>query len=148
MIFGWLQVGHILNVKRNQQKIPKWASYHPHMVRQMDDNNTIYIASEKLSLNKYNGNEYPGAGIFKKFSHRLQLTDPDSASCSIWKLPKWFYPVGRSSALSFHGDLSRWNPKQKYVCLRTVGRGQEFVLDCDDYPKIYQWLKKILRGAK
>jgi len=142
-IFGWLQVGKVFDVNRQQRKMPKWISYHPHLARKMRDNNTLYIASKNLSLVDSLRNELPGAGIFKKFSSTLQLTDPNSKGCSVWKLPKWFYPEGRCSALSFHSDKSRWEKKSNSVCLRTVGRGQEFVLDCDDYPEAYRWLKKI-----
>lgn len=30
------------------------------------------------------------------------------------------------------------------VLLNTVGRGQEFVLDCQDYPEAVQWLSQLL----
>ena len=145
LIFGWLQVDKVFDVNRQKRKMPKWTSYHPHLARKMRDNNTLYIASKNLSLGDSVGNELPGGGMFKKFSSTLQLTDPNSKGCSAWKLPKWFYPGGKRSALSFHSDISRWEKKSNCVCLRTVGRGQEFVLDCDDYPEANPWLKKIFK---
>jgi len=33
------------------------------------------------------------------------------------------------------------------VPLQTVGIGQEFVLDCDDYPEAVDWVVDLLRGC-
>lgn len=49
-----------------------------------------------------------GAGAFPCFAPRLRFTAPDLAAPSMWLLPEWFHPEGRASALSYHGDLSRW----------------------------------------
>ena len=43
--------------------------------------------------------------------------------------------------------MGRWHRDKKGVLLRTVGRGQEFVLDCDYYPEVLNWIKKMLNGA-
>jgi hypothetical protein len=44
----------------------------------------------------------------------------------------WFYLGEGKSRLSYHTKLSRWESEQGYVLLKTVGQGQEFVLDCQD----------------
>lgn len=147
VIFGWLQVGRIIDVNREPKSVPKWAMYHPHLARDMKKN-TLYIAAKNLSIGNKMTVDRPGAGIFRKFSPALQLTDPELKKCSIWKLPKWFHPAGRESALTFHSDMARWEKKKGYTLLRTVGRGQEFILDADDYREIYQLLKTFFRNCK
>jgi hypothetical protein len=33
------------------------------------------------------------------------------------------------------------------VMLKAASRGQEFVLDCDDYPEVITWLAELLKLA-
>jgi hypothetical protein len=40
--------------------------------------------------------------------------------------------------------LSRWKLDGDTVLLRSMGRGQEFVLDCQNYPDAIQWLSQLL----
>jgi len=53
-------------------------------------------------------------------------------------------PQGRNSVLSYHSDVTRWNRDDTHVLLRSAARGQEFVLDLDDYPEGRQWLHELL----
>jgi hypothetical protein len=46
--------------------------------------------------------------------------------------------------LTYHGDLSRWRTSTAGVTLDSAARGQEFVLDCDDYPEAIEWLRERL----
>jgi hypothetical protein len=50
LIFGWLQVGAILNLKHGDHNVPEWARYHPHLHGGFGDNNTLYIARKSLQL--------------------------------------------------------------------------------------------------
>ena len=62
-------------------------------------------------------------------------------------LPEWFHPKRRGSVLTYHGDQSRWQQVTDGVMLTAVSRGQEFVLDCDDYPEAINWLAELLTLA-
>ena len=59
-----------------------------------------------------------------------------------------FDPKGRSSVLSYHGDQVCWQQVNHPVMLTAVSRGQEFVLDCDDYPEAITWLAEFLHGRE
>lgn len=47
--------------------------------------------------------------------------------------------------LSYHRHPHRWHETADGVQLQSVGRGQEFVLDCHDYPEALAWLQQIYR---
>lgn len=78
------------------------------------------------------------------YSDSLCLTAASSAGPSGWLLPRWFHLAGRDSALSYHGDRKRWRTTSKGTLLDSAKRGQEFVLDCDDYPESYEWLAGLI----
>jgi hypothetical protein len=59
-------------------------------------------------------------------------------------LPEWFYPNGRGSVLTYHGDEARWQRVDEGVMLTAASRGQEFVLDCDHYPEAIGWVAELL----
>ncbi len=65
-------------------------------------------------------------------------------SRSVWRLPSWFYPGEGKSGLSYHTKSTRFRLEEDYVLLKSVGRGQEFVLDCGEYPEALNWLTNIL----
>ncbi len=144
VIFGWLQVGKVIPVKNIEQVQLKWASYHPHLVRKMSANNTLYVASSHLNIPNLPQLNCAGAGTFTKILPELQLTAPNSKDCSLWKLPKWFFPSNRKSSLSFHRKKTIWNKNKDCVYLQTVGRGQEFILDCQDYPEALKWIGHLI----
>jgi hypothetical protein len=140
VIFGWLQVEQRLSVDIPHQ-IPDWAQEHPHCKAvKYAALDCIYLSTNRLHLP---GTETlrPGAGVFPRFAPELCLTAAGH-SRSIWRLPAWLYP--RSSCLSYHSDRSRWTREEDTVLLRTVGRGQEFVLDCQEYPEALAWLYHLL----
>ncbi|HJT54944.1 MAG TPA: hypothetical protein VJ761_00505 [Ktedonobacteraceae bacterium] len=141
VIFGWLQIERRIAVD-NRSAIPAWALDHAHCIRTSSSNaDSIYISTDRLQLPGTSIN-LPGAGVFPKFDPVLRLTAP-GVSRSTWRLPLWFYPAERKSTLSYHTNLSRWKSEQAYVLLKTVGRGQEFILDCQDYPEAVTWLSGI-----
>ena len=57
-----------------------------------------------------------------------------------------FMPRGRAP-LSYHGDSVRWSRRGAFCHLRTVARGQELVLDCDEYPAVRRWAEGLVRRA-
>lgn len=88
----------------------------------------------------------PGAGIFPCYHPALRLTEVEPyLSRGSWRLPAWMYPGERRSALTYHADPKRWEMYEGYTQLKSVGRGQEFVLDCDEYPEAVGWLENVLR---
>lgn len=140
VIFGWLQVGQRLSVDALSE-IPAWAQDHPHCkALKYHPTDSLYISTNYLHVPGAEAHR-PGAGVFPRFAPALRLT-ATGQSRSIWRLPPWFYP--RSSCLSYHSDKSRWTRDADTVLLRTVGRGQEFVLDCQEYPEALEWLYQLL----
>lgn len=138
IIFGWLQIEQRLPVD-NLANVPQWAHLHPHYkkekYRKLD---SIYISSDNLRLNN-RFLDKSGGGIFNKFHPSLCLTD-EGKSRSNWRLPNWFHPTDKSSILSYHSNMKRWNQADGYALLSTVGRGQEFVLNCNDYSEAIDWV--------
>lgn len=150
VIFGWLQVGDIYGPFPARVKLPKWVKSHPHASYQ-EMQNSIYVARDRLHLDGLTGT-WPGGGVFRKYHEDLRLTAVDQPRRSHWRLPRWIYTFGakRAKPLSFHRDKRLWQPSGNWVFLDTVGRGQEFVLNCDNYPqeKMNQWLRRIFRHAR
>lgn len=143
LIFGWQQIERRISVD-NRQEIPSWALDHPHCKRtKYSKFDSIYISSDQVKLPGVVTNK-PGAGVFQKFDPALCLTAPGMLR-STWRLPPWFYPHEGKSALSYHTSLSRWQLVEDHVLLNSVGRGQEFVLDCQEYPEALSWLTGMLR---
>ena len=140
-IFGWLQVGDVHHPGLDGKRPPKWTSDHPH-VRDSHinprTNNTLYVATDQLHLPGFHF-KLAGGGTFKRFSPKLQLTEPGQGR-STWRLPSWIYPSQTNPALSYHSDMRRWRKDRKGVILNTVGRGQEFVLDTKFYPDALKWV--------
>jgi hypothetical protein len=149
VIFGWLQVDKdkVIQVDSCRESMP-WAAYHPHMHLASDPRNTLYIASEKLTLPGYGDMDRPGAGVFDRYSDRLRLTAPDEEAPSTWLLPAWFAPDRQKPPLTYHSCRKRWGPiTKKGVLLRSAHPGQEFVLDCDAYPEARDWLAELFHDA-
>jgi hypothetical protein len=145
IIWGWMQIDEILSVDNYEVEKYKWACYHPHFHRGIDSKNYVYFSRKQLTLEGFNAEEVHGAGIFQFFSDSLQLTMPSCPSPSIWELPEWFYPENGRTPLTYHNDLNRWERTHHKTKLKTAARGQEFVLDCDDYPEAFEWLAALFR---
>lgn len=140
VIFGWLQVEQRLDLAA-AAPIPEWARQHPHGAHPGRDRwDALYLSTPRLDLP---GASQAGAGVFPRFHPRLCLTDPAGLHRSRWRLPRWFHGAGRRSWLSYHGNPDRWHLFPDFVQLQTVGRGQEFVLDGDDYPEVTAWLQTL-----
>jgi len=152
VIWGWLEVDEIINVDSCSKAEIPWALSHPHFTPNpkidKDPLNTVYVASDYLNINGCKESLIPGAGIFTHFSPELCLTRPGSLYVTDWLLPKWFHPLGRKSNLTYHGNMSRWGEcTDTDVALKSVSRGQEFVLNCEDYPEAIIWLSTIFNRS-
>ena len=146
VLFGWLEVGAIISLAQMRQgaidQFP-WIADHPHVANPgayADLNNTLYVATAHSIIKP--GAPY-GGGRFSHFADLLRLTAPGE-SRSMWSLPRWFYPEGRP-AISYHGSMKRWTLRDDDVLLNCVGRGQEFVIDGNDYPELGNWASSIIR---
>ena len=141
LLWGWLQIEQILKVDqiRNDEHF-SWATYHCHFSWEGDPSNTLYMASNQLDLG--DGLKVTGAGTFPRLDERLVLTKP-GGSASQWRLPRWFYPDSGKTPLTYHPDPKRWSQDNNYAYLNSVGRGQEFVLDLEQYPEALGWLSGL-----
>jgi len=146
VIWGWLQVGEVLPLGSSTPPGYSWAEYHPHFHRESDSNNTVYLARRRLSIGVANDCDLPGAGVFPRFSYDRQLTDRTGLKTSAWELPSWFHPSGHRTPLTYHSDLGRWRKRGTQTELTAVARGQEFVLDCDEYPEAVGWVHDLMQN--
>jgi hypothetical protein len=124
---------------------PAWARYHPHFSMKQRRKNMVYVAGRALDLPGLGKRRFGGAGIFPRFAAGLQLTAPNCEGVSSWLLPNWIHPKGRESILTYHGKSDRWRVEPQGIVLSTVGRGQEFVLDCEHYPEAVGWLANLVK---
>ncbi len=111
-----------------------------------DRTNTLYVASERLSLPGKGVAKIPGSGVFEFVESRRRLTREGTKRPSEWSLPPGFLPKGRPP-LSYHGLTSRWSECGDGALLSTVARGQEFVLDLELYPELIDWLADVIVGG-
>jgi len=143
VIFGWLQIHSVLNV--GTSRVPTWAEYHHHFHPPSTtgnwSHNTVYVSRGRLLLNGH-AQQTPGAGIFNSYRDDLCLTCPNQPKRSLWKLPGWFYPEGRSP-LGRHHAINRWTRNDGHAILNSVPRGQEFVLNADEYPEAITWVQTL-----
>lgn len=147
VIYGWLQVDFTLfPYAQLASALPAWLAEHPHCAPGYRAQNAIYVSREWLSLP---GLSQPiaGGGVFPLFCPALQLTAAESAQRSQWRLPGWFYPQTPAQALSYHQNMARWQQQSDAALLRSVGRGQEFVLDCTHYAESAAWLQSLFTAA-
>ena len=144
ILWGWLQIGEIHKVDELAKDELPWTRYHPHRhpSRDKDPTNTLYIASCGLHLG--DGSIAQGAGCCLKFHERLVLTNPNGSGVTDWRLPRCFYPDNDKSPLTYHPKLHRWKYDDQYAYLQSASRGQEFVLDLDQYPDVTDWLMESI----
>jgi len=145
VIYGWLQVGSILQGAQLPQLAPAWAAHHPHCVGGRGARNTLYIAADQLTLAGA-ATGLPGAGLVPTYHSRYCLTAP-GALRTLWQLPRWFYPHPERPPLTYHRDLTRWSLTDEFAYLRSATRGQEFVLDTTYYPEALGWVRGLLATA-
>ena len=146
ILWGWLQIEQVRKVHqiRADETLFDWASYHCHFGFN-DPSNTLYVATHRLDLNDTVAS--PGYGVFPRFDERLVLTKP-RGSASQWRLPRWFYPSGNKTPLSYHRNRVRWKRTHDCAYLQSVGRGQEFVLDISEYPEALPWVSGLVNDLR
>jgi len=140
-LFGWLQVGRVVPADLGCPPGLRWAKYHPHF-HLSESPNTLYVAAPRLRLSGRSPRA-PGGGVFKKFKPELRLTAPDENRRGRWRLPGFFWSKGSAPRLSYHGDRGRWERRGGHVFLKTVARGQEFVIDVGEDSKAMNWIRRL-----
>jgi hypothetical protein len=144
VVFGWLQVADPLpGGMSGRGGAPSWARYHTHFHNDWPSN-TVYLSRRSLQLPGLR-RRLPGGGAFKHFSSGLCLTAPGE-SRSVWKLPRFFAPADSRPILSYHHNPRRWTPGRDCCYLRSVGRGQEFVVDSDLCPDAVAWAVNLVES--
>lgn len=146
VIWGWMQVGELLDLGAGIPSGFEWAHYHPHFGRKGDRNNVVYVAKGGFDAGR-GGKNLPGAGVFQRLDAGLQLTSLDARGTTPWVLPSWFYPYPNRRPLSYHSKPERWEKHESHAVLHVVKRGQEFVLDCDEYPEALPWARNLIAGS-
>lgn len=146
VIYGWLEVGEVFPVDGRQ--LPdqlRFLSIHPHVrfPEIVGHPNRVYVGSDSGLK----------AGLFGVQSDDLVLTEPGSDVRSQWQLPgKVFDSVFRQTrlsqtGLSYHGNRERWTKEVGGIGLRAVSRGQEFVVDGQLHPSVYQHFAALIKSA-
>lgn len=157
VLFGWLQIEDIKPItdKRVLREEYPWAACHPHLQDSYSGtHNTLYIAREELEIDGAK-TDIPGYGTFPYFSPALQLSESGNAG-SFWMMPPWCKPRGKSRSIfsSHPNGTTCWTPiyddkdENTVKCHRIhLGPGQEFILDCEEYPESIQWALLKIRGG-
>ena len=152
VLFGWLQVAERRPFTGNvERELPPWAAGHAHAKPvPYGPLEAVYVATEQLAWPGVPAGSLPGGGLFRRFRPALCLTAPGRTR-SRWRLPGWFHPAGRASALSYHGGAGRWETggdPDGALLLDTAKQGQEFVLDGDHYPEAAAWAAGLMGRMK
>ena len=139
VIWGYLQIDavHDLLMESARDQL-SWAATHPHLRDRDRKFNTLYVARDHLTFV-----DAPGAGALTHSS--VSTLTGEGESPSFWVLPSAFAPTGARS-LSFHSDPARWSAdKSGQVAVRSVGRGQEFVIDAGG--SILRWAADVIQAG-
>lgn len=147
VMFGWLQVGEVVDAGSGAAAVLStypWLAGHPHLSSKAAPN-VIYLAAQRLSLPGSETSHLPGSGTFSVLHPDLVLTRSEQHLRSVWHLPSWFYPAEGRPPLTYHREKWRWGRDESGAVLQSVGRGQEFVLDCAHYPEALGWAEDLIR---
>ncbi len=141
--FGWMQIGGIITLGKD----PSWylktepnSMTHPHTIGSWGDNNTLYLASDKLDA--FGLKDYYGFGEFKA-SDKTNLSINPSVKKSKWICPKWLNPNHGGCGMTYHKNIKRWNDNSVDI----VGRGQEFIAEPKNLNDCKVWLEDIFKDA-
>ena len=148
LLHGWLEVEEVLAVVTDRERSLRrhpWIASHPLVVTPKhypDPRNTLYVAPRRSQLVAAG----PGGGVFARYAPELRLT-AEGATRSVWALPRWFHPGRGRPAQSYHADPGRWSRIGRRCELRSVPKGQEFVLDLAGRPEAGEWLRGVVAAG-
>ena len=163
-IFGWLQVAEILAVNDDPgpvlQRYP-WLADHPHAQDGWKAGNTVYVASDALSLgpanplagcrsaghlpDEHSARAGPDAGLpgWGVFEPGCRLTRNPAESLSRWSIPDWLNPERGGVGMTYHPP-NRWSADGT---VRAAARGQEFVANTNGRADAIQWLRNLFESS-
>lgn len=134
VIWAHMIVDDVLRLDSPKQRNDALAKYpflqsHPHIDRQMDSNNSIYLSTRATPLN---------------YEEKRSLTDIKTYDgSSKWRLPRC---LNQQQAFSY---LNKFRTSGEEVIVRCPGRGQEFVLNLDEVDSlsnrqaILSWIRSL-----
>ncbi|WP_278802209.1 hypothetical protein [Marinobacter nauticus] len=139
-VWGWLQVADVWPLG-DASPVPDWARYHPHLHGERSAQNSLYVSGDRLQIPGLR-EDLPAAGAVEALSDQHRLTAPGASMVTDWRLPAGFMPQLGKSPLSYHHNPERWRLEDsgEYCRLKCAARGQEFVLDLEQYPGVSEWL--------
>lgn len=137
-VFGWLQIGEVFSLgvdgTHAAERYP-WLEEHPHTRAGWKENNTLYIAAERLMLDGRIA-QRPGFGLFKT---GFRLTESHASRPSIWSVPDWLNVTRGGVGMTYHPS-QRWSSSGT---LEAAARGQEFVADITNRADALAWLDQL-----
>jgi hypothetical protein len=140
-IWGWLQIGEVIDLGPDGSHALKshpWLCDHPHVRPRWKELNTLYIASEKLTLDGH-PTGLPGAGVLSR-GHRFSVNNDDHPS--IWRVPDWLNPKRGGCGMTYH-PVERWSADGT---VHSAARGQEFVAapEGKNADAVEEWVRNVL----
>ena len=97
----------------------------------------MYVGKRNLNLNGER-TDLPGYGYFGESHESLILTEKNK-SRSNWQLPAEYFSFAEKPFL----NRLNWLDK-KLAKVKCLGRGQEFILNSEKYPKINLWAYSLI----
>lgn len=135
--WGYLQVQEGWDAAQCKEA-PEWAADHPHIAAPRRRLNTVYVARHALSF----AGTRPGAARLR-YHPRLVLTAHGRRGSSLWWLPGAFWPADGLPTLTYHTGVTKWTKlSETTVQVRSVGRGQEFVVEAS--PDMTTWARELV----
>jgi len=64
----------------------------------------------------------------------------------MWKLPKEYFKNTNDINKSVFVNRLNWTDLEKFLVDTNKGPGQEFILDCENYPKLTDWVLKLIKN--
>ena len=142
VIFGWLKVDVIKPVEEFSAAERRWADYHPHFSPDRTPEEVICLARNEMSLPKVK-RPLPGFGVFPEvrvdsLSDRSLFHAKSMAAAEVVPADQGQERPYRATPTCGVGIRTR-----DWAYLDTVPIGQEFVLDCREYPEAFEWLREV-----
>lgn len=141
-IFGWLQVGEVIELGPDGSHAVSqypWLSDHPHARPGWKNVNRLYLSSEVLTIG---GEEFPRPG-WGTFAEGWRLTAPN-ARPRVWQVPDWLHPERGGIGMSYHPP-PRWNADGT---VSAAAPGQEFVAEIDGRDDAVKWLRQFFAEVR
>ncbi len=144
-LWGWLHVGTCFSHQDLPAGAAKWLAYHPHLQRSARKRHVLFAAADALQVG---GRRIPGGGIFPRFTKRRVLSAPGE-NMSVWRVPGWMHPEAARARFSYIHEPSRWRHADTGdgALVRTIGKGQEIVMDAVEAAPLETWLESIFEDV-